>query len=137
MNTHDSLDILRRLAPKAEPDKPDDEEDMGPCAGRAKDRLVPALTIKHPMKAWESFQYVGIGTHSTYTPTKFEIVFVGDADRWRLTVTGRNLWVIYTAVICHRCEWLRAADRDFAPDGQPIILTADVVEIKDGKAAAP
>jgi len=32
-------------------------------------------------------------------------------------------------------EWLRAADRDFAPDGQPIILTAEAVKVEEGKGS--
>jgi hypothetical protein len=119
--------------PVAVPPRGEEEEDLGPCAARAKDRWVTALTIKHPKKAWESFQYSGIATHSVFTPTKFEVVFIGHEERWRITVTGRNLWHIYNHIVQHRCEWVCAADRDFAEDGQPIILGIEVVEIREGE----
>jgi hypothetical protein len=109
----------------------EEEDDPGPCASRAKDKWITALTIKHAKKAWESFQYQGIGTRSTFTPEKFEVVFVGHEEKWRMTVTGRNLWVVYNLIVQHRLEWLRAADRDFAEDGQPIVLAIEVVEVKE------
>jgi hypothetical protein len=122
----DLKDILLTTKPQKK-----DEDDPGPCAARAKDRWVTALTVKHAKKAWESFQYPGIATRSTFTPTKFDVVFVGHEEKWRMTVTGRNLWTIYNLIIQHRLEWIQAADRDFAEDGKPIILSIEVVEVKE------
>ncbi|VTR95126.1 conjugative relaxase domain protein : Uncharacterized protein OS=Blastopirellula marina DSM 3645 GN=DSM3645_27912 PE=4 SV=1: AAA_30: UvrD_C_2 [Gemmata massiliana] len=45
----------------------------------------------------------------------------------------RNLDRIYALVIQARMEWLRAADRDFASDGQPIITKIEVVKVEEKK----
>lgn len=124
---------LEQVLGSVRPPKEKEEDDLGPCAARAKDRWVTALTIKHHNKAWDSFQYIGIGTHSTFTPEKFEVIFVGHEQKWRMTVTGRNLWTIYNLIVQHRLEWIVAAHRDFAGDGQPIILKIEVVELKESK----
>lgn len=117
--------LLHGTPEKAEPV----EDDPGPCAARAKDRWVTALTVMHAAKGWESFQYDGIGTRSTFTPDKFEVVFIGHTQRWRMTVTGRNLWTIYNLIVQRRLEWIKAADRDFAGNKETIVLTVEVVEV--------
>lgn len=123
-------DSLNALLSRSTPPTDEDDENLGPCAARAKDRWVTALTVKHHKKAWESFQYVGIATRSTFTPTKFEVAFVEPHCTYRLTVTGRNLWVIYNNITQHRCEWIEAAVRDVAADREPVILGVEVVEVE-------
>ena len=128
----DNLDaILKKTTPTPTPDAEDDEA-CGPCAAIAKNKWVTALTVQHPTKPWESFQYRGIATRSTFTPTRFEVRFVDEDDTYRVTVTGRNLGRVYNLVIQHRLEWVRPADRDFAGDGQPVItqITVEKVEAK-------
>jgi hypothetical protein len=127
-----NLDDLLKMTPdKAKPDSKPDDGDVGPCAARVKDRWVTALTIKHHKKAWDSFQYNGIGTHSTFTPEKFEVVFVAHDRKWRVAVEGRSLWTIYNSIIQHRLEWIEEAIRDFAGDSEPLIKKVEVVEIEE------
>jgi hypothetical protein len=93
-------------------------------------RSVTALTIKHAGK-WESFQYSGIGTRSEFEPTRFTVEFVDYPDHYKVVVTGRNLERIYLNCIHARTEWIRAADRDFGADGEPVILKVEVVRIEE------
>lgn len=131
-------DILKGGRPASKPEpgsKTDDPDDNGPCAARLKDKWITALTIQHHNKAWESFQYTGIGTHSTFTPERFEVIFVGHDAKWRLTAEGRNLWTIYNGIIQHRIEWLKAADRDFGPEAAPYIKSIEVTEVREEPGA--
>ena len=59
-------------------------------------------------------------------------LFVGEDDTYRVTVSGRNLARLYALVVRHRMEWLEAATRDFAGDGQCVIteITVEKVEAK-------
>ncbi len=125
----------REVKAPAEPEEAD--EDLGPCAATVfPAKPVAALTIKHRHQPWESFQYRHIGARSTYEPTRFMVEFVGDEEKWRIVVTGRNLERIYRQVIQQRLEWIREADRgEFAPDKEPVILTirAEPVEEEKGR----
>lgn len=131
MQTNDSLTTLLNRTHPVKPD--DDEEDVGRCAAIAKSRWITALTIKHATKPWESFQYRHIGVRSTFEPTRFEVFFVGDEEKWKVVVTGRNLERIYHLVVQGRMEWLAAADRDFAGDKEPIILSIVVEKVQETK----
>jgi hypothetical protein len=122
--------LLQRTTVKKEPEPEPGEEDLGPCAAIVKDKWVTALTIKHPKAPWESFQYRHIGCRSVYDPTRFIVEFVGDADKWRVTVEGRNLFRLYNLVVQHRLEWIRAVDRDFGDDKQAIITGITVEQVE-------
>jgi hypothetical protein len=61
------------------------------------------------------------------------VLFVGEEKTWRVVVTGRNLERLYNLMIQARLEWIRVADRDYAEDGQMIVLTADVFEVQEEK----
>lgn len=130
----DSLDAILKKTTPAPPPEPDDDEDCGPCAAIAKNKWITAITVQHPTKAWESFQYRGICTRSTFSPTRFEVRFADEDETWRVTVTGRNLGRVYNLVIQARLEWIRQSDRDFATDGQCIITGIEVakVDLKKG-----
>jgi hypothetical protein len=109
-------------------------EDLGACASIAKNKWITALTVKHAAKPWESFQYRHIGARSTFEPTRFELYFVGDDEKWRVVVTGRNLERIYNLVIQHRLEWIRAEpDRDFEKDEKGYIATVTVEAVEEKK----
>lgn len=127
--------ILLKTAPMLPPEPPGDEQedDVGPCAALAKSKWITALTIKHAKKPWESFQYRHIGVRSVFEPTRFEVLFVGDDEQWRVVVNGRNLGQIYMLVVQGRMEWLKAADRDFAEDGKPIITGIAVEKVEEKK----
>ena len=101
--------------------------DLGPCASVPRHKHVTALEIRQANKAWEAFQYRDIGYRSTFTPTRFEIWFEGRTERSKLIVEGRNLHGIYVLAVQGRLEWIKAADRDFAEDGKPIVLKVEVV----------
>lgn len=107
------------------------EENLGPCASVPRGRWVTALTIKHVGRPWESFQYSGIGTRSEFEPARFVVDFVDYPDRYRVVVSGRNLERIYLNCIHARLEWIRAADRDFESDGEPVITKIEVVPLKE------
>ncbi len=123
-------DIFKDARAEAIPDD-DAEEHLGPCASVPRGRWVTALTIKHAGKPWESFQYSGIGTRSEFEPTRFTVDFVDYPDRYRLVVSGRNLERIYLNCIQARLEWIRAADRDFGADGEPVVLKVEVVKLEE------
>lgn len=106
------------------------QEDLGPCASVPRGKWVTALEIRHAGKPWEAFQYVGMATRSEFTPSQFIVVFEGRDERYTMTVKGRNLHGIYTLIVQHRLEWIQAADRDFAEDGQPIVTSIEVVAEK-------
>ena len=123
----------KEIRTQAEPEEA--EEDLGPCAATVfPAKPVAALTIKHRNKPWESFQYRHIGARSTYEPTRFMVEFVGDEEKWRIVVTGRNLEKIYRNVIHQRLEWIKEAERDFAPDKEPVILTIRAEPVEEEKA---
>jgi hypothetical protein len=130
-------EILRGGNKKVEPkriettESPEGEEDLGPCAALAKNKWITALTIKHASGPWESFQYSGIDVRSTYEPTRFEVCFRNIEAKWHIVVTGRNLSRLYNLVIQARMEWLKAADRDFARDGEVIITGIEVTKIEE------
>lgn len=130
-------DSLNEILNKSTPPKPkpeEDEEDVGRCAAIAKNRWVTALTIKYANKPWESYQYGGIATRSVYEPTRFEVRFVDEDVTWKVTVAGRNLERIYMLVLQGRMEWVREAERDFARDGEPIILTITTQKVEEAKS---
>ena len=122
---------------KAEPEVPtepaESDEDLGPCAAIAKNKWVTALTIRHAGKPWESFQFSYLGVRSVFEPTRFEVEFVSHDERYKVVVAGRNLERLYNLVIQSRMESLRAADRDFAADGQPIVTKIEVVKVEEKK----
>jgi len=135
-------DRLQEAAPKkpAPPPAPieneDQEEDVGPCAAIAKNKWVSALTLKHSKKPWESFQYRHMAVRSTFEPTRFEVLFVGDHDKWRVVVTGRNLERIYNLVIQHRLEWIRPAERDFGDESLGCVTSAEASIVADDYSPA-
>jgi hypothetical protein len=112
--------------------EPDDEEDVGPCAAIAKNKAFPALTIKYANKDWESYQYRYMAVRSTFRPsTQFEILFVGDNDKWKITVTGRNLERLYNLTIQHRLEWIRPADRDFGDENIGCVTSVEASAVAE------
>ena len=121
-------------APEADPeatgDAPEAAEDLGPCASEARGRWVTALTLKHAAGPWESFQYRGLCTRSEFTPTRFLVRFADEDATWEVAVTGRNLERLYTLVVQHRLDWLRAADRDYASDKEVIVLSAVAARVE-------
>jgi len=74
----------------------------------------------------EFFSITALATRSVYQPGEFWVRFIDDDATWKVTITGRNLEVIYTLVIQRRLEWGRVADRDLAADKEPIITRIDV-----------
>ncbi|QEL16700.1 hypothetical protein [Limnoglobus roseus] len=66
-------------------------------------------------------------TQAEYMPsTSFKLRFVGESDTKEVTVTGRNLERIYVHCLQGRMEWLQAADRDYAENGEMIIIAIEV-----------
>ena len=118
-------------APPPEPPEPD--EDVGPCAAIAKNRWITALTIRHAIKPWESFLYAYMGVRAVFEPTRFEVEFVSHDERYKVVVLGRNLGRLYNLCIQARLEWIRVADRDFAPDGDSIVTGIEVVRVEEKK----
>lgn len=121
--------LFKEVKPEELPED-ESEEHLGPCASVPRGRWVTALTIKHAGR-WESFQYASIGARSEYEPTRFAVDFVDYPDRYRVVVTGRNLERIYLNCIHARLEWMRAADRDFSADGEPVVTKVEVVKIEE------
>ena len=113
----------------SKPEEPPQELDIdpGPCASTPRHKYVTALEVRHTGKPWKAYQYQHIATESEYEPTRFVLAFEGREERYKVIVKGRNLHGIYTLALQHRLEWLAAADRDFAEDGKPIILSVEVV----------
>ena len=112
--------------------EPEEDEDVGPCAAIAKNKWVTALTIKYANKDWESYQYRHMAVRSTFKPsTQFEILFVGDNDKWRVTVTGRNLERLYNLTIQHRLEWIRPADRDFGDENIGCVTSVEASAVAE------
>lgn len=104
--------------------------DPGPCASVPRHRYVTALEVRHAGKPWEAYQYRDLATRSEYEPTRFMVAFEGREERWRVVVKGRNLHGIYSLIVQGRLEWLQAAARDFAEDGQPVVTSVEVVPEK-------
>lgn len=116
-------------APPADTPAPDDPADIdpGPCASVPRHRHVTALEIRHAKGPWEAFLYRDMGTRAEYEPTRFVVTFEGREQRYTMVVKGRNLHGIYSLIVQGRLEWLQAAARDFAEDGQPVVLSVEVV----------
>lgn len=67
----------------------------------------------------------------------FAVILAGQVSKQRLIVRGRNLdqrgpdrISLFDFISFHRMPWIRAADRDFAEDGEPIITSITLEEIK-------
>lgn len=119
--------------PEAPPEPVEADDDLGPCASIAKNRWITALTIRHATKPWESFQFSYLGVRSVFEPTRFEVEFVSHDERYKVIVIGRNLIRLYNLVIQARLEWIKAAERDFAADGEAIITRIEVVKVEEKK----
>ncbi|MHC5537386.1 hypothetical protein ACYOEI_04020 [Singulisphaera rosea] len=76
-----------------------------------------------------TMQYVGIDSHSEYSPGRFVVQFVG-TKVWRVTVTGRNLWRVYDAITRHALVWIQQAmpGRDFEQEKGKAVITGISVE---------
>ena len=73
-----------------------------------------------------------MAVRSTFKPsTQFEILFVGDNDKWRVTVTGRNLERLYNLTIQHRLEWIRPADRDFGDENIGCVTSVEASAVAE------
>ena len=121
----------KATASPAPPTDPDADEDLGPCcAAVARYKTVQALTVKHAGKPWETLPYGYLALNCYYEPTRFTVDFRDADHRRRLIVTGRNLERVYLLCVESRLTWLRAADRDFADDGETVVTKIEVVEVK-------
>lgn len=108
-----------------------DEEDLGKCFSRPSSVQRSMCGIHYKLRKGDvrSFQYVHIGFERfDGAGTRF-VVEYNTPDRWRVTVTGRNLWKGYNYHHHHRLEWIEEADRDFAKDGEMIVTKIEIVQI--------
>jgi hypothetical protein len=114
-----------------------DSEDLGPCASRPTPKWWTGIHVKRGRDGTRSFQYVHIG-YEEFDPAGTRFVFEFNVpEKWRVTVTGTNLWKIYNYLHQHRLEWIEQADRSIGKDESvPLISKIDVEEIKPGKTAA-
>jgi hypothetical protein len=106
-------------------------EDLGPCAARPSAKELPGLHVIRRRASTRSFQFAHLG-YQEYDPSNtWFVVEFNEPEKWRLTVRGRNLWAIYNYIAQHRLEWVKEADRDFARDGEMIIMSIDIEEVKE------
>jgi len=116
---------------KTDPEVEEPEEDVGPCAAIAKNKWITALTVRHANGPWESFLYGYMGVRAEFEPTRFAVEFVSHDEHYRLIVSGRALGRLYNLCIQARLEWIRAADRDVAEDGEAIVTHIEVVKVEE------
>ncbi len=110
-----------------------EEEDLGPCAARAKDKWVTCLHVYDRALPVVTLFYAHVGVMGEFRDTEFTIPFGNGDDKYVLIVRGRNLWKCYNLACQHRLEWIRVADRDFARDGELIITGVRVKPVEERK----
>lgn len=124
-------DLFKKNPAPTPPPGDDDDTDLGPCcAAVARYKSVPCLTVKHADKPWETLGYAHLALNCQYTPERFQVEFRDADHRKRVVVSGRNLERVYMLCVEGRLCWLRAADRDFAADGETVVTSVEVVDIK-------
>lgn len=107
------------------------EEDLGPCASRTNPKGWVGLYVFNGTEDTRGFQYSHLG-FETFAADGTSFVFEWNVpEKWRMSVTGRNLWRIFLGIHLHKLEWLRKADRDFADEKQPIITRIQIDRIEE------
>jgi hypothetical protein len=123
-STH--LRSMLRAAP-AEISAAEDEFDLPPLNARAylpharpANKPLYSIHFLNSAGAVQSFQYVHLDSHSSYTAECITIKFLG-MEPVKVTIRGRNLWRLYDYIHQHRIPWIMQASRDFSQDGQTIV----------------
>ena len=132
MLDNDLNDILQGARIGKVRDEGPEAEDLGECASKAMPRGFVGIHVFNGKEDTRAFQYQHLGFERfSADGTSFVIEF-NIPEKWRMTVTGRNLWRIFVNLHHHKVEWIRKTDRDFADDKQSII-TAIVIEQAKGE----
>jgi hypothetical protein len=107
-------------------------EDLGPCAARPSSKWVPAVHVFRRRGGPRTFQYAHMG-YMEFAPDGLDgfVIEFNEPEKWRLTVEGRNLWPIYNYLAQQRVEWIKLADRDFAGDGEAVILAVTIEPVRE------
>ena len=131
------LDKILYNSPKSDQRKtettesPEGEEDLGPCASRKMPKGWVGLYVFNGTEDTRGFQYSHMGFESFAADGTSFVIEWNEPEKWRLLVRGRNLWKIFLGVHHHKIEWIRKADRDFARDGEPIILGITIERVEE------
>jgi len=119
---------------KDDPDNIDDSQPLGSSARVAVAKWCHGLNVIRRGKHGAMFQYQYLAVHSEFSDdwTWFWVVFAGQHEMWKVKVIGRNLRRYFYCVKEHRLEEIRepATDKDFAADGEEIVLKIEVTPIE-------
>jgi hypothetical protein len=108
-----------------------DGEDLGPCASRAMPKGWTGLYVFNGTEDTRGFQYTHLGFEGFAADGTSLVIEWNVPENWRMTVKGRALWPIFLVIHHHKIEWIRKADRDFCPDGQPIIWGIQIERVEE------
>ena len=129
---------LRNLLNPVSVERPAEEEESGlpslkdgeyqPHA-RPSNKPVYGIHFVTPGGDVRSFQYVHLDSGSQFAAGRITLAFMG-MEPVRVTIEGRNLWRLYDYIHQHRMPWVMVAGRDFAEDGQTIVIRVTYQAIK-------
>ena len=106
-------------------------EDLGECASKAIPKGFVGIHVFNGKEDTSAFQYQHLGFERfSADGTSFVIEF-NIPEKWRMSVSGRNLWRIFVNLHQHKIEWIRKADRDFADENQPVITGIVIEQMKE------
>lgn len=110
-----------------------DADDLGPCAARPMPGGWTGIYILGGKEDIPAFDYIHMGRKLFAGDRKsFFVEFnIRVGERWRVTVYGRNLWLIFVNIHHHKLEWIKTADRDFGDDNRPVITRIDVDQLPE------
>ncbi len=91
---------------------------------------------------YRSFQYSQLDSDSSLSVDGqgqvIRLRFYG-SKLFVVTVRGRNLWRLYDYIHQHKISFVMAVDpgRDFADDGEPVVTSIDIKEIREAEGGQP
>ena len=131
-------DLKTLLRPSSQqPVQPVDDDSGLPSlpAGEYKPHSAPAnkpvlaLHLIRPSGEIRSFQYMDLDSDSRYEPGVIRVRFTGTTVL-EVIIRGRNLLRLYDGIHRHVIRWVMEAGRDFARDGEGIVSTIDIREVR-------
>lgn len=106
--------------------------DYKPHAAPANKPVFAVHFIK-PSGDVRSFQYADLDSDSRYTADAIRLRFSGTRVI-EVTIRGRNLWRLYDGIHRQVIRWAMEAARDFAKDGECIVRSIEIAEVRQSPA---
>src|SRR5207244_200149 len=108
---------------------PDDDEELGVCAVRARSGSLFGLGIKRPGQRDRTVEYYDVEIEADNASLK---MITGSRKVWMIEMKGRSLLRLAYLLKEHRVEFVRQADRDFGPDdGLPFIASLAITDVTE------